>query len=697
MRPAILDPLFQSNKTLPSVGPKIAVLLEKLAGPRVLDLCWHLPSQIEERTLCPALRHGVPDTLATLVVTVEAHQPPKTRGRPYRVVCHDGGTEISLLFFNANTRYLKAVLPVDQKRLISGKIEKSFGLWQMIHPHHIGRPEEASAWTGTRAIYPLTTGLSKKVLGNIIEHALKELPALPEWISEDLLKAHGWAPWRETLVALHHPKTSADIDPASPARQRLAFDELMAYHLTLKLLQQTQTKTFGLILKEGDDLIRSFLSTLPFQLTKGQQAVFQDIQKDLESGTKMVRLLQGDVGSGKTVVAFMAMVKAIGSGHQAALLAPTEILARQHYQTLKSWSESLGISLALFTSNMTPKERRVQREALAAGQLSLAVGTHALLEEAVTFQSLGLAVIDEQHRFGVDQRSQLVQKGPHAHTLVMTATPIPRTLALSFYGEVSVSNLREKPAERKPIETRLVPLDRLDEIYNKLRKIIDGGEQIYWVCPLVEEGEERDGEKALGHVEKRYNKLRALFKGQVGFVHGRLSAQEKEETMAAFKAGRLKILVATTVIEVGVDVPNATVMIIENAEQFGLFQLHQLRGRVGRGGTASTCLLLYKTPLSTTAQERLKILRETNDGFKIAEMDLKIRGSGDFLGTRQSGLPGFRFFRFDTHFDLFKKVEAYVQEILDQHLYKDKDFREALRCLLSLFQHDDAHLLLKGG
>jgi ATP-dependent DNA helicase RecG len=495
-------------------------------------------------------------------------------------------------------------------------------------------------------------------------------------------------------MALHHPKTIDDVGPESALYQRLAFDELMAYHLTLKLLQQSQVKAFGLVLKTQDELLDQFLSVLPFQLTNGQQAVFKDIQQDLESGKKMIRLLQGDVGSGKTVVAFMAMLQAIGSGHQAALLAPTEILAQQHYKTLKKWCDGLKIPVALFTSSMTAKERREQRGALAEGALSLAVGTHALLENDVKFHSLGLVVIDEQHRFGVDQRSQLVQKGPHAHTLVMTATPIPRTLALAFYGEISVSNLREKPAERKPIETRLVPLERLDEIYQRLTAIIKGGEQIYWVCPLVEEGAE---EKLLGYVQERYAILRALFKGQVGFIHGRLSSEEKDRTMGDFKAGRLKILVATTVIEVGVDVPNATVIVIENAEKFGLFQLHQLRGRVGRGGASSTCLLVYKNPLSTMAQERLKILRETNDGFQIAEMDLKLRGSGDFLGTRQSGLPGFRFFRFDTHFHLFKEVETYVQKILEAPLYKNKEFREALRCLLSLFQHDQAYLYLKGG
>lgn len=694
MRPEILDPLFHSHKTVPFVGPKTAVLLEKLCGPLIIDLCFHFPIQIEERQVCQALRYAVPDTLQTVVVTVEAHHPPKSRGRPYRVTCHDGGTEITLLFFNANTRYLKTVLPVDSKRLISGKVEKSFDLWQMIHPHHIGMEEGLEEWSGCRAVYPMTAGLSKKTLGKIIEGALEKLPILSEWISPDLLEKYRWGSWRETVMALHHPQTIDDVGPESALYQRLAFDELMAYHLTLKLLQQSQVKAFGLVLKAQDELLDQFLSALPFQLTNGQQAVFKDIQQDLESGKKMIRLLQGDVGSGKTVVAFMAMLQAIGSGHQAALLAPTEILAQQHYKTLKKWCDGLKIPVALFTSSMTAKERREQRGALAEGSLSLAVGTHALLENDVKFHSLGLVVIDEQHRFGVDQRSQLVQKGPHAHTLVMTATPIPRTLALAFYGEISVSNLREKPAERKPIETRLVPLERLDEIYQRLTAIIKGGEQIYWVCPLVEEGVD---EKPLGHVQERYAILRSLFKGQVGFIHGRLSSEEKDRTMGDFKAGRLKILVATTVIEVGVDVPNATVIVIENAEKFGLFQLHQLRGRVGRGGASSTCLLVYKNPLSTMAQERLKILRETNDGFQIAEMDLKLRGSGDFLGTRQSGLPGFRFFRFDTHFHLFKEVETYVQKILEAPLYKNKEFREALRCLLSLFQHDQAYLYLKGG
>ena len=407
----------------------------------------------------------------------------------------------------------------------------------------------------------------------------------------------------------------------------------------------------------------------------------------------MVRLLQGDVGSGKTLVAFMAILSAVESGYQAAFLAPTEILAQQHFRAIKHWCEDLPIHVALFTGSTKPSERRDNLSRLKSGDLHIAVGTHALLEDDIIFQNLGLTVIDEQHRFGVDQRSRLIEKDPNCNVLAMTATPIPRTLALTLYGDIDISSLKEKPAYRQPIETRVMPLSRMSDVYAGMHRVLDKGEQIYWVCPLVEESESLN----LGHVEERFKELRTIFQDKVAFLHGRLKPQEKESVMADFKAGVYQVLVSTTVIEVGVDVPNATVMVIEHAERFGLFQLHQLRGRVGRGDKPSSCLLLYDTPLSSTGRERLQTLRESNDGFKIAEKDLKLRGSGDLLGTRQSGLPTFRFFNFSDHGDLVGPVNTYAETIIKEQRYREPSFHEALKCLLYLFNHEQALVYLKSG
>jgi len=694
MRPPILFGLFASVSTLPGVGPKTAKLLEKLCGPRLIDLCWHLPYEIEYRRVYPYIKSVPHEALATLVVTVESHSPPTMRGRPYRILCEDDThTPMTLVFFHAFPDYLEKVLPVGKQRLISGLVTKEFGQWQMAHPHHMGDPSQRDAWIGTQPIYPLTASLHKKTFATVMKATLSLLPVLPEWIPAKILEEHQWPSWHDALHKLHHPESEKDLDPSTPAYQRLAFDEILAHQLMLKCVKHTQGMEEGLALKGDGRYQQQVIETLPFALTEGQKTVLTEIKNDLESSKKMVRLLQGDVGSGKTLVALLSMLNAVEAGYQAVFLAPTEILAQQHYATLQKWCASLPLSIGLFTGSLKAAERRENLARLQEGTLNIAIGTHALFEEDIQFQKLALVVIDEQHRFGVNQRSTLIGKGSKCNVLAMTATPIPRTMALTLYGEIDISTLKEKPAYRQPIDTRILPLTRLNDIYEGMQRVLAKGEQIYWVCPLIEESEVLN----LGHVEQRFAELKTIFQDKVAFLHGRLKPQEKESIMMDFKEGRVQVLVSTTVIEVGMDVPNATVMVIEHAERFGLFQLHQLRGRVGRGSKPSSCLLLYAKPLSTLAQQRLQILRDTNDGFIIAEKDLNLRGSGDLLGTRQSGLPSFRFFRFDTHTQLLGLAHRYSQAILDQFLKNNEPLDPAFKCLLHLFNHAESLRYLKAG
>ena len=690
MPPTVLLPLFASSMTLTAVGPKNEKLLQKLCGPSVLDICWHFPYKTEYRQFSELFSSKYREKLQTFHVIIRQHFP--RAGRAYRVECECKGQILFLLFFNGNFSYLQKILPAGSERLVSGFLERHQGQWQMIHPE-LAFPNEKALWTGVLPIYSLTAGLYRKTFLKIRDAALARLPDLSEWTPPDLLQQKGWPSWKQAILSLHFPKSDADLDPCCSAYQRLAFDEIFAHQLILRLLQRNQHKVPGILLGKSSQYVNQLRSFLPFALTEGQERVLQEILQDTQKGHRMMRLLQGDVGSGKTVVAFMALLHGVESGYQGAFLAPTEVLAQQQYQIMKTWCEKLGISIGLFTSQLSKKNRSVTLEKLSQGEISIAVGTHSLLEPDIQFHKLGFVVIDEQQRFGVDQRSKLMAKGPYSHALVMTATPIPRTLALAFYGDIPLSSLKEKPAHRQPIITRAIPLKRLKEVYQSFHRIIQKGQQIYWVCPLIEES----SEKPKGHIEKRYRDLQKIFGGQVGVLHGRMKPREKERIMEDFKKGILKILVSTTVIEVGIDVPQATVMVIENAESFGLFQLHQLRGRVGRGTEPSFCILLYQEKVEGLARQRINILCKSQDGFEIAEKDLDLRGSGDFLGTRQSGLPSFRFFRFENHKELLPSVNKWVDYILKEKLYIQPAYREALFHLLTLFNYEKASLYLKSG
>jgi ATP-dependent DNA helicase RecG len=693
VRPEILFPLFAPVTALSGVGPRFAKLFERLAGLHVVSLLWHLPSGIVDRRFAPKIADAPAGVVATLTVTVDAHLPPPNPRQPYKVRCRDETGFLHLVFFHARPDYLQKMLPQGQVRVVSGQVDHFGAELQMTHPDHIGRPEELDRLKTVEPLYPLTAGLTGKIVGKAVQAALAKAPELPEWLDPAYQRARSWPSWRAALTTAHQPQSAAELLPGAPARSRLAYDELLASQLAVALVRAQQRRLPGRPTAGDDRLRRKTLAALPFALTGSQVQALAEIAADMASAQRMLRLLQGDVGSGKTVVALLAMLVAVEAGAQAALLAPTEILARQHHATIAPLAQAAGIRVALLTGRDKGKSRQAILDGLAGGDIALVVGTHALLEEDVQFNDLALAVIDEQHRFGVHQRLSLTSKGRGVDVLVMTATPIPRTLMLAAYGDLDVSRLTEKPAGRQPIDTRTVPLERLDEVVQAVGRAVNDGARVYWVCPLVEESEAID----LAAAAERHAHLRQIFGERVGLVHGRMKSAEKDAAMADFAAGRTSILVATTVIEVGVDVPEATVMVIEHAERFGLSQLHQLRGRVGRGDKRSTCLLLFQGPVGETAKARLKIMRETDDGFRIAEEDLKLRGAGELLGTRQSGLPQFRLADLAAHGELLAAARDDARLIVERDPELATARGKALKVLLYLFERDAAVRTVRSG
>ena len=700
MRPQILNPLFAAVSALSGIGPKMEMLFGRLIArdgetPHIIDLLFHLPSGFVDRRNQPKLSEVTPDTVVTVAVTVERHRPPPPHRRhiPYNIETSDDTNTLTITYFNGRKDYLEKLFPKGELRYVSGVATLYDGHLQMVHPDRVVSADELSKLPLLDPVYPLTEGLHALTVSKAMNGALERLPTLPEWQEATWLKRSKFPAFADALTAVHHPQSPDDLDPSGPAWSRLAYDELLAGQLALALLRSKMRQRPGHGTSSEGRLRERIVKSLPYSLTPSQQGAVTDIVADLAQPNRMLRLLHGDVGSGKTVVALLAAATVIEAGRQAALMAPTEILARQHFATIEKFAKSAGIRVAILTGRERGKERPEILAGLASGDIDLVVGTHALFQDDVAFHDLALAIVDEQHRFGVHQRLALARKGESVDLLVLTATPIPRTLVLTYFGDMDISELREKPAGRQKIDTRTVPLERLSEVIEAVARAIDEGRRVYWVCPLVEESELTD----LAAAEQRYKALQKRFGDAVDLIHGQMRGPDKDRAIERFAAGETRLLVATTVIEVGVDVPEATVMVIEHAERFGLAQLHQLRGRIGRGPEQSTCLLLYKGPLGPTAKARLAILRETDDGFRIAEEDLRLRGEGDVLGTRQSGMPGFRLARLEFHGKLLPAARDDAALVLSRDPQLKTERGEALRDLLYLFARDEAIRLLGAG
>jgi ATP-dependent DNA helicase RecG len=687
MRPDILNPLFAEVEALKGVGAALSKPLGRLGLSRIVDILFHLPTGFVDRHRVDALDMKDVGRVISIVVTpVDYKQGYSGRG-PLRIHATDaGGDYVSLIFFGGGASYAKKQLPLGEPKLISGKLESYGQDLQIVHPDYIVAPTDGENLPTREAIYPLSEGITSRRLGQMAEQAMARAPILPEWIEPSLLSKRGWPSWRDAVIRAHH-----DVFDVV-ASERLAYDEVFANQLALMLVRASSRRRKGVSLA-GDGRLRSMLK-LPYTLTGAQQRTIREIEGDMVQSTPMTRLLQGDVGAGKTMVALHALLSAVEAGAQGALLAPTGILARQHFDTISRILSGLPVNVAILTGQDKGKAREATLMGLADGSIDILIGTHAIFQEAVSYRNLGFAVIDEQHRFGVAQRLLLTQKAEHPpHLLVMTATPIPRTLTLTHYGEMDVSRLDEMPPGRQPIETRVLSTERLNEVIDGLARHIDRGGQAYWVCPLVEESEKTDS----AAVEARAETLRQRFGTKVGFVHGRMKGPEKDAVMEAFTRGDIAVLVATTVIEVGVDVPNATLMIVEEAERFGLAQLHQLRGRVGRGSEKSICLLLRGNALTETSRARLALMRETNDGFRIAEEDLRLRGAGELLGTRQSGEAIFRLASPEMIASMIGTATDDARLLVDRDGGLEGDRGKAARIALYLFERDAAVGLLRSG
>ena len=693
-RPEILFPLFAELETLTGVGPKSVQNLAAIDIARPRDLIFTLPQSGVDRRKRETVQGADLPGVVTVEVVVGNHRAPSRRGGAYRVEATDAATTFQIVFFHARDEYLRKILPTGARRVVSGKVELFDGVAQMVHPDHVLEPDEIGDIPDFEPIYPLTAGVTQKMMGKAVTSALARVPELAEWIDPAQKAQAGWPDWHAAVRTAHVPEDTGDLSAAHPARERLAYDEFMAHQMTLALARSKLRRAKGRETVGTGALQAKVLEVLPYALTGAQTRAIADVAADMALPTRMNRLLQGDVGAGKTLVAFKALLIAVEAGGQGVMMAPTGILAQQHLEGLRPLAEAAGVRLDILTGRDKGTERRAKLEALAKGDIQILVGTHAVFQKDVEFADLRLAIVDEQHRFGVHQRMELGRKGAQADVLVMTATPIPRSLALAQYGDMDVSVLDEKPPGRKPIKTALVNMSRMDEVVDHLHKAVAEGRQAYWVCPLVEESEIVD----LSSAEERFKRLRAaLGEGVVGLVHGQMLPDQKDAAMKAFQNGETSVLVATTVIEVGVDVPNASIMVIERAESFGLAQLHQLRGRVGRGEAQSTCLMMYQAPLSEGGERRLTTMRDTEDGFKISEVDLEMRGAGDLIGTAQSGLPRFRVADMETQTALMAVAQSDARKLL----HDDPDLTgargQAARVLLWLMEQDQAIRLIGVG
>lgn len=690
MRPELLSALFRHIETLKGVGPKSVKLIKKLCGENVLSILFHLPQNIIFRPQSNQLGIGI----MTVCVEVISHITPVNKKMPYKIICRTNqDEELHIVLFNYRKNYMIERLKVGTKCIISGQIENFLGTYQMAHPDYIVDLDKKDSIPTIEPVYPLTTGLSNKQMIKLVQESLKSLPNFNEWIDEKTYHKYAFDTFSTSLIRIHKPLYKNDLNENSIYKNRLAYDELLANQISLFIARRQIKNLTGDIIKNSKILVPKLLSLLPFELTASQQKVYQEISSDMQSENRMLRLLQGDVGSGKTIVALLAILNAVENKKQALLLAPTDILVRQHYAKIKKFCDELGIQICLLTAREKGKKRQEILQKIKEGFYQIVIGTHALLTDTVEYENVGIIVIDEQHRFGVEQRLNLAKKNPKANILLMSATPIPRTLGLTYYGDMDLSVISEKPAGRQEPITRVLSISKDSEIILKLKNEIENGNQIYWVCPLIEETEKSD----LANATERFEKLKNIFSNRVGLIHGRLKNDEKDSIMQSFINHEIDILVSTTVIEVGVDVPTANIMIIEQAERFGLSQLHQLRGRIGRGKEKSTCLLLHGPKLSETAKNRLNVMRQTSNGFEIAEADLKLRGAGDILGTRQSGLENLKFADLSLHQNLLEDARNQAKELLKADPALSSDIGKNILILLYLFQKDVSIHTLKAG
>ncbi|MCY4239606.1 MAG: ATP-dependent DNA helicase RecG [Rhodospirillaceae bacterium] len=693
MRPESLFPLFSDINALPGIGPRLKTLVERVAGPRIVDLIWTLPTGLIDRRYSPKIADAASGKIATITVMIDSHEVPGTPKRPYRVICSDDSGSMTLAFFNARKAWLEAAYPIGQQRVVSGRVEEFQGRRQITHPDFVATPEEAESLRTVQPVYPLTEGLTQHAMKQAIDASLDRTVDLPEWVDQTLVSQRRWPSWRAALQLAHRPQGPSDLTSESLARSRLAYDELLATQLALLLVRERQRRIKGRSLAGSGELQQRILDSLPFSLTDGQRTALREINADMHAPTRMTRMLQGDVGSGKTVVALLAMATAAEVGGQAALMAPTELLAQQHFETIRRFAEVAGLRVELLTSRKRGSGRKALKAAIEGGDVSIIVGTHALFSEDVVFRDLALVIIDEQHRFGVQQRLALASKGDGVDTLTMTATPIPRTMMLAAYGDIETSKLIDKPVGRKPVDTRAMPMDRLYSVVASVKRRIANGSQVFWICPLINDSDALD----LTAATKRHAWLQQEFGSKVALVHGKMKAVEKDAAMQRFINNDAAILVATTIVEVGVDVPNASIMIVEHAERFGLAQLHQLRGRIGRGTRKSFCFLLYDAPLGEMARARIDVLRKTSDGFEIADEDLRLREYGEVLGTQQSGMPAFKLARFPEHSDLLEIARSDARVALDRDPDLLSDRGEALRRLLYLFEREEGVRMILSG
>ncbi len=691
MRPDILNPIFAESQTLDGVGPKMAKPLEKLGLTRIKDIAYHLPERFVSRRAIADLDEGAEGEQVIIALTATEHRAPYNPGRgPYRVMAQDdAGNICALTYFGRASYTAKKQLPVGEKRWVAGRLDRYGDMLQIVHPDHVEETSAAHLARMNEPVYALSEGLTQPRVAALVAQSTERLPELPEWIEPGQFDVVNWPSWRDAMHLAHK-------DVHKEARDRLAYDELLANSLALLMVKAEGRRRKGQALK-GDGALRAKLE-LPFAMTGAQKRSVAEIEGDLQQEAPMLRLLQGDVGAGKTVVALEAMLIAVEAGKQAALLAPTEILARQHFETLRTMAAPTGVEVALLTGRAKGKEREGLLMGLLQGTIDILVGTHAIFQDSVAYKDLGLVVIDEQHRFGVAQRLALAGKGKRApHTLAMTATPIPRSLTLAQYGEMDVSRLDELPPGRQAIDTLVVSQDRAEDVIAGVQRHLATGQQAYWVCPMVREANGSFQASDIAAAEARYAELAERFGDDVVMVHGQLKPEVKDANMERFASGKAKLLVATTVIEVGVDVPSSTLMVIEQAERFGLAQLHQLRGRVGRGSEKSRCLLLRGSELSETAQKRLALMRETQDGFRIAEEDLQLRGGGELLGTRQSGEAAFRIADLEQVQQMLPIAHADARLLIERDGGLTSERGEAARILLYLFERDWGVQLLRGG